>query len=127
MNKILVVDDEIDLLEEMHEALEELGFRCVCASSIEDAICEMGRHSDIDLIITDLPLPGRSDFHALLRLAAGVDGSRVIPVVVSSGHIGHGDEMQLLRQGGVKFLPKPVDYEGLVGLLQGFFPGHQMT
>ena len=127
MDKILVVDDEIDLLEEMHEALEELGFRCVCASSIEGAICELGRHTDIDLIITDFRLSENCDLQELLRLAVGANKERSIPVVVSSGHIGQGDEAQLLRQGVAQFLPKPVHYDALVGVLQGFFPEHRMT
>ncbi|PKN29207.1 MAG: DNA-binding response regulator, partial [Deltaproteobacteria bacterium HGW-Deltaproteobacteria-21] len=55
--KILVVDDEEDLLELLRYDLTREGFEVICASTGEQALV-MARSEIPDLILLDLMLPG---------------------------------------------------------------------
>lgn len=61
---ILVVDDEPDLREMLYELLLDEGYTCLLASSPSEAIqqinnCE-SQNSNIDLIVSDINMPGGS-------------------------------------------------------------------
>lgn len=127
MNKILVIDDEPEILEEMQEVIAGLGFQCICAANISDAFTKLQQHPDLELIISDLRLPDQSGLRLLQRLAEGEMGERQVRVLVTSGHADRDDVIQLFRHGAVDFLPKPLHYEHLVAQLQKLFPDHQMT
>lgn len=58
---VLVVDDEEDLRDIMRRMLERRGFDALVASDGESAIAACRDHAgDIDVLITDLGLPGAS-------------------------------------------------------------------
>ena len=59
--KILVVDDEKDILELIDYNLTKNGYRVKTASSGEEAL-ELVKENDYDLIILDLMLPGVDGF-----------------------------------------------------------------
>jgi len=57
MARILVVDDEADVLEYSCELLRALGHEVEAVSSAERALLRLQRHS-FDLVLTDFSLPG---------------------------------------------------------------------
>lgn len=127
MSKILIVDDELEILEEIHEVITGLGFECICAADTSEAFSMLQQHPDLELVITDLRLPDQSGLRLLQRLSEGEMGDRQLKVLVTSGHADRDDVIQLFRHGAVDFLPKPLHYDHLVVQLQRFFPEHQMT
>jgi len=56
--KVLVVDDEYDLLELASTYLESMGCEVVAATNGEQAINSIERDSDIDLLVTDIVMSG---------------------------------------------------------------------
>ena len=54
---ILIVDDNYDMLEVLHRNLKALNFHTYKASSVVEAI-DILKYSTIDLLITDLQMPG---------------------------------------------------------------------
>ena len=56
--KVLVVDDEYDLLEVASTYLEELGFEVIAATNGEQAMQSIQRNPDIELLVTDIVMPG---------------------------------------------------------------------
>lgn len=56
--KVLVVDDEYDLLEVASTYLEDLGFQVVAATNGEQAMLSIDNNPDIDLLATDIVMPG---------------------------------------------------------------------
>lgn len=83
--RVLVIDDDDDLRENVVECLEGNGFSCWSASSADDAVALLA-HGGVapDLILTDLSMPGLDVGHFLAFLddtpaAAGV------PVLVMTG------------------------------------------
>lgn len=83
--RILVVDDEDALLHAQVRALERLGYRPVAALDGDEAALFLGDHGEeVDLVMTDLLMPGRSGKDLYDEM--GILGLREIPVVFMSGH-----------------------------------------
>ena len=55
---VLVVDDEVDLLEIAKTYLEEMGYKTYQAEDAASALAVVEQHGDIDLIVTDIIMPG---------------------------------------------------------------------
>lgn len=83
---VLVVDDEISDLETMQKLLSEQGYTVLHAQDYPEAFALFERHNrDIDLLLTDISLPGRNGCDlakALLRLKPH------LKVLFVSGHAG---------------------------------------
>jgi len=57
-HKILLVDDEVDLLGIASTYLTKLGYRTLQAHNVTHAISLIAEHPDIDLLLTDILMPG---------------------------------------------------------------------
>jgi CheY-like chemotaxis protein len=82
--KILVVDDEEDVVYFLCTALEDAGFRTESAASADEAL-EKVKASPPDLVSLDMVMPGKSGivlFHALRKNPAWAR----IPVLFVTGH-----------------------------------------
>lgn len=56
--KVLAVDDEYDLLEVASAYLEDMGFEVIAATNAEQAMKSIEHNPDIELLITDIVMPG---------------------------------------------------------------------
>jgi CheY-like chemotaxis protein len=98
---VLIVEDEFLIAISASAVFERAGFDTIEASNADEAIAVL-QERDVDLIFTDIRMPGSMDG---LRLARHVrDRWPPIKIMVTSGHhlVQNGD----LPDGGV-FLPKP--------------------
>ncbi len=101
---VLVVDDEDitrDAISRVIETLENV--RCVVAIDAEDATDKFSQH-DIDLLVTDLNMPGETGLEILVRLRNS--GSK-IPVIIFSGSLVEGEEEKAKFLGANMVLSKP--------------------
>lgn len=108
MSRILIVDDEHDILEALQLILEMEGYAVDTASTGHEAIEKIAT-SVPDLVLTDVMMPIMNGLELLKRLRAHPE-HRTIPVIISSaGSI----DAQALR-GSDAFLKKPVDLDVLL-------------
>ncbi len=103
--KILVVDDNRGVLGIATDQLTSLGYRVIAASNGADAL-EMLRHDDeVDLLFTDVVMPGELSGRALA--AKALEMRPGLKVLFASGYF----EGALVGEGqleaDVQFLPKP--------------------
>jgi two-component system response regulator PilR (NtrC family) len=80
--KILIVDDERDLVDAYMRLLERAGHRCFGAFDANEAIQIIDAES-LDLVITDLSLPDTSGIEVVRHIRSK---SKDTPVIVMSGH-----------------------------------------
>ena len=80
--KILIVDDERDLVDAYVRLLERSGDRCIGAFDATEAIQIIDAESP-DLVITDLSLPDSSGIEIIRHMRAK---SATTPIIVMSGH-----------------------------------------
>ncbi len=63
--KILIADDEADIRELLGDFLEGEGYECVLASDAFQALDEFKSNADIDLVMSDIRMPGRTGLELL--------------------------------------------------------------
>jgi len=104
--RVLIVDDERQVSRMLRSALELSGRDCVVvdAPSGEEALLELNR-GPVDLLVTDLRLPGISGLQLLFRLREINPDARSILI---TGHPSAEARAQAEAMGVVAFLPKPL-------------------
>ncbi|MFP4221371.1 MAG: ATP-binding protein [Phormidium sp.] len=113
---ILVVDDKPENCGVIQSLLEPLGFRVLVAADGSEGY-DRALETQPDLILTDLVMPGDDGFSLIERLRQ-TPQFQEIPIVVSSASVFDEDRDRSLQFGGTAFLPKPVQAEELLDLLQ---------
>lgn len=109
MIKILVVDDEHDILDECSEALTDEGYQALYAHGADGALNALRDHSDLRVVVTDMRMPGMSG--ADLIKAARTEFDRHITFIMMSGHAIQSSEANELDLNGHLLLSKPLDIE----------------
>jgi DNA-binding NtrC family response regulator len=107
--KLLIVDDEKNIREGLAASLEMDGYDTVCAAGGEEAWKLFG-NGDIDLVITDLRMPGMDGVELMRRILAETPG---FPVVILTGHGTVENAVNAMRDGAWDFLTKPVNLDRL--------------
>jgi len=107
--KLLVVDDEKNIRSGLATALEMDGYEVVVAAD-GDQGWQCFEKGDIDLVITDLRMPGISGEELLKRIGSGSPG---VAVIVLTGHGTVENAVEAMRNGAYDFLTKPVNLDRL--------------
>jgi CheY-like chemotaxis protein len=81
---VLVVDDEADLLEIAHAYLTEMGYSALRADNAASALNALALHKEIDLMLTDIIMPGGMNGVELAEKAREL--SPGLKVIYSSGY-----------------------------------------
>ena len=121
--RVLVVDDDDDLRELLSMIVARAGFEAEAAWDGKQAV-EMIEARPPDLVILDLMLPRYGGFEILRRLQQGPLSA--LPIVVVTGRYNDVATASLVRAESnvVALLPKPVDTQGLIDLLQSRLIDH---
>src|SRR5438552_4190152 len=112
--KLLVVEDEPNILELLAASLRYAGFEVVTAAAGTDAVQAAQRHRP-DLIVLDVMLPDMDGFDVIRRLRGG--GAR-IPVVFLTARDGTDDKIRGLTLGGDDYVTKPFSLEELTARIR---------
>jgi len=107
--RLLVVDDEKNLREGLAEHLRDTGYEVVCSENGEEG-WKLFNNGDIDLVITDLKMPGIGGEELMKRILAHSPG---FPVIILTGHGTIDIAVAAMHQGAWDFLSKPVDLDHL--------------
>jgi len=104
--RILIVDDQAAVRDELAYALEFNGFRTVQAGDGKTALATLAE-GDVDVMLLDIKLPGMDGLQVLDELRQQERGD--LPVIVISGHGDIETAVLAVRKGAYDFLPKPFD------------------
>jgi CheY-like chemotaxis protein len=107
--KILVVDDERDIVALLRHQLETKGYKVVIASTGEQAIAKAIAEQP-SLITLDILLPDRNGFDVLRELKARPETAHIPVIVLSVVQ----DETSGYKLGAAGYITKPVDKQLLV-------------
>ena len=122
LSKILIVDDLIEYLQSLTNALEA-DFEIVSAASFSEAKEKL--NDDIDLILSDIRLdesnPNNKDGIALLEWSK--KNFPEIPVVLMTVYRDFEIAVDALNLGAAKFLKKPINISELKKMLKEVLKG----
>ena len=109
--KILIVDDNAELVRIMGAHLEGHGYSVASASDVDEAIKAVQKEKP-DLVILDVAMPGGDGLDVLRRLNVS-NPRNMIPVIVVTG-MEPGTKAEAFATGAVDFYLKPVNMDTLL-------------
>ena len=112
--RLLVVEDEPNILELLSASLRYAGFNVVTAAAGTEAVQAAQRHRP-DLIVLDVMLPDMDGFDVIRRLRGG--GAR-IPVVFLTARDATEDKIRGLTLGGDDYVTKPFSLEEVIARIR---------
>jgi two-component system KDP operon response regulator KdpE len=118
--KILVVDDDPDLVKAMRLRLRANNCEVITVSDGYSVIGAAQKERP-DVIILDLGLPAGDGFVVLERLQSS-DALSGIPVIVLTARDPQGNEARALKAGAAAFFQKPVDNDELMNVIRVSLP-----
>ena len=121
--KILIVDDEKDILELVKFNLKKEGYKTMLATTGEQAL-EMVRNHAVDLIILDLMLPGINGLD-VTRVIRNNPGTQNIPIVMLTAKGDESDIITGLELGANDYISKPFSPKELIARIRNIFRRRQ--
>jgi DNA-binding response OmpR family regulator len=116
MPRVLVVDDEPNILLSLEFLMQQAGFEVTTAEDAEQAQALISRQVP-DLILLDISLPGMSGFDLLEQLRAD-DATRQLPVVMLTAHGREVEKEKGMALGASDYITKPFSTRELVSRVQ---------
>jgi len=117
--KILIADDEPDILEIIQFNLQQEGYEVVTAKTGDDAI-EKAKKSKPDLIILDIMMPGKNGIEVCNLLRMMPDFKKTL-IVFLTARSDEGTEIKGLETGADDYLTKPISPKVLVSKVNSLF------
>ena len=111
-HKILVVEDEADLLDLVVYNLRKEGFKPLRAETGEKAL-ELARTEKPDLVLLDLMMPGLDGLEVCRRLRAN-EATADIPIVMMTARVEESDAVVGLSVGADDYVKKPFGVKELL-------------
>ena len=110
--KILVVDDEQEIVRALTLRLRAAGYRVISAKDGETAV-RMASKLSPDLVIMDIGMPC-GDGHAVVRQLAENAETLATPIIFLTAQTSEKDRTQAYKAGAVGYLTKPFKSQSLL-------------
>jgi len=123
--RVLVVDDNPDIMALMRELLASRGYDVVAVPDAAHAEAEVRRQPP-DLILSDVIMPGKSGYE-LCRELKGNPATRLIPFVLITGLSDREAKLQGIESGADDFLNKPIFAEELFARVKSLLKLKEFT
>jgi DNA-binding response OmpR family regulator len=117
--KILVVDDEDDILHFLELVLKEKGYDVATASGGHEALTK-AQIERPHLILLDIMMP-QMDGWEVLKLLRVDEGTADIPVAMLSARTEAKDRVQGLQEGAIDYICKPFSLQDLLAKIETIF------
>jgi adenylate cyclase len=112
--KILVVDDETDLelliKQKFRRQIREKQYEFVFAHDGEEALQVLDEHTDVDMVLTDINMPGMDGLTLLVKLH---ETNPMLKSVIVSAYGDMDNIRTAMNRGAFDFITKPVNFEDL--------------
>ena len=102
---VLLVEDDPFVRHYATTLLTGLGYRVVIASNGPDALLKLGEHPEVQLLFTDVVMPGGMNGRELADRVKAINPD--LPILFTSGYTDNGIVHQGQLDPGVLLLPKP--------------------
>ena len=120
--RILIVDDEQDLLDTMAKRMKKRGMHVLSASNGPEAI-ELIEKEPIDVVLLDVRMPQMSGIDVLKRIK---EINPMVAVVMLTGHASIESAVTGMEYGAFDYLIKPVDFDSLCYMIEDAFQEKQL-
>lgn len=115
--RLLVVDDEPNLLRAVGACLKAAGYEVSTARSAREALVQLAEAIP-DLLVSDIRMPGM-DGYQLARQLRGSPRTALVPIVFLTAKDETADRIEGFRAGVDAYLTKPFEPEELIAVVKG--------
>jgi two-component system cell cycle response regulator len=118
---VLVVDDDAEIKDSIHEFITRSGYNCITASSAEEAV-ELLKSNHVNVAIADIMLPGKDG----LELTDIMKQKHDIDVIVMTGYSNEYSYEEVITKGASDLIFKPFRLEELLLRLKKVLKNRQV-
>ena len=123
MPKILIIDDERTILDNLTFILELEDYEVITASSGSEGIDRFKVTSGIDVVVTDMRMPGMTGMDVVRAIR---DLNQDMGVVILTGHGDMDNAVTAMKEGAFDYLNKPVNADKLLITLENAIRRHSL-
>ncbi|MDO8527790.1 MAG: response regulator [Deltaproteobacteria bacterium] len=124
MKKILIVDDERDLVDMLQLLLETFGFGVLTAYDGEAGLT-LAQKEIPDLILLDVMMPKMNGYE-VCRTLKKEEKTKTIPVLMLSAKVQENDKFWGMEAGASDYITKPFDAQDLLAKIRFCLDGNQV-
>ena len=114
--RVLVVDDEADLVRILEFGLQSVGYHVETASDGQEGL-KKAREMKPDIILLDLMLP-KLDGYKVCRLLKFDERYKGIPIIILSARTQEGDQTLAMEMGANRFITKPYEFTEILSQME---------
>ena len=115
--KVLVVDDDIRNIYSLNDVLEQEEMKIVVAYDGKQALAELEKHDDIDIVLMDVMMPEMDGIEATLKIRS-TSKYKNIPIIALTAKAMKEDRDKCINAGASDYISKPVDIDKLLSLMR---------
>ncbi|MBN2514759.1 MAG: sigma-54-dependent Fis family transcriptional regulator [Deltaproteobacteria bacterium] len=123
MKKILIADDELNMLLVLEAMLKKEGYEVITASDGFEAL-NILHEKDIAVVVTDLKMPNLDGLGLLARVVKEYPS---IPVIMITAHGTVETAVTALKKGAFDYITKPFEQEDLKAIIHKAFKTHTLN
>jgi two-component system, cell cycle response regulator DivK len=116
--KVLIIDDDHRNTFALNAVLKAKGFFCTTADSAEEGLKILSSDSEFAVILLDMMMPEMDGYEAILAIRH--QQIKTIPIISVTAQAMQGDEEKCLEAGANAYIPKSVDADKLLSLLNRY-------
>jgi HAMP domain-containing protein/signal transduction histidine kinase/DNA-binding response OmpR family regulator len=115
--KILIVDDDVRNLFALTTALERFGLVILNAESGQEAIFNLDKHKDIDIVLMDIMMPEMDGYETMRRIREN-EKNKDMTIIAVTAKAMKGDRQKCIESGASDYITKPVNVDQLLSLMR---------
>ncbi len=108
---VMLVDDEKQFIDTMTKRLNKRNIKVLSCLSGEEALQELDKHRNVDVVILDVKMPGMDGIETLQEIKKKYP---LIEVVMLTGHATVESAVEGMKLGAFDYLMKPCEIEELL-------------
>lgn len=115
--RILIVDDDLDILANLSDILSELGYDIITAASGQQALEKLDEADEgqrLDLCLLDFKMSGMDGVELLEKIH---ERRPEVPAIMVTAYAGEDGDRRAMEAGTWKVMRKPVDVRLLIGMI----------
>lgn len=114
MEKILIIDDDVDICALLKRFLERKGYEVTTSFKGQEGL-QLLNSTDFDVVLTDFRLPDMDGIDVLKSIKQSKPN---IPVIVITGYSDVGQAVKVIRLGAFEYVTKPIFPEEILMLVK---------
>jgi len=117
-NRVLIVDDEPDIVEAIKFSLELENIECMVAYDGEEALAK-AKNENPDLIILDIRLP-KINGYKVARLLKFDESFKNIPIIMLTARTQESEKQLGMETGADEYVTKPFEMDEVIALVKKY-------